>query len=196
MSRSNFDDVGDFHEKFELDNVTHQGAGPRKMPDDLMQFRLKFLLEELLEFAHGIGYRMHSASDDSGTGWWEFYKMPNGKVDHEKAFDSLLDLAYVTFGAAQVLGYPWQAGWEEVQRANITKERCRIGHRYVDGEEDRCQYGIKMERSEGGYEVVQCQMPKVAHSLRGSDRDVIKPTGWTAPDIKAVLKDAGFDLKD
>jgi len=189
MSRSNFDDVGDFHEKFALHNVTHDGAGPVEMPDDLMQFRLKFLLEELQEFAHAVGYLMTFVSDEHGNSRPDFMKMPNGKFDHEKAFDSLLDLAYVTFGAAQVMGYPWQAGWEEVQRANITKERCKIDHRFEGTETHK--YCIHL-----GKDLQTCGRPRVEHSLRGSARDVIKPAGWVAPDIKVVLEDVGFQLKD
>lgn len=107
--QSNFDDVGDFHEKFGLDNVTHRGSGPRLVPLDLMDFRIKFLHEELKEFEDAYA---------------------EGNV--AKMFDALLDLAYVTFGTAHLMGFPWQRGWDEVQRANMSKVRAQ-----ADGSDSR-----------------------------------------------------------
>lgn len=138
MSLSNFDDVGEFHEKFGLDNTTHQDTGPRDVPDELIRFRIGFLVEELEEFISG-------AIDD----------------DPEQMFDALLDLAYVVFGTAHLLGFPWQEGWEAVQKANMAKVRAA-----ADGSD----------------------------SKRGSSFDVVKPEGWTAPDIKAVLNKHGWAI--
>lgn len=158
---SNYSDVGDFHQRFKLDNVTHTKAGPRPENPELMKFRLEFMLEELLEFAEATNYVL---GFDPALGKFTFtIPGPNARaqpVDHAKAFDSLLDLAYVVFGSAQVLGYPWQRGWNEVQRANMTK--------------------IRAERAED--------------SLRGSTFDVVKPSGWTAPDIATVLRNHGFNV--
>lgn len=125
-SGSNFDDVGKFHEKFELDNVTHRGPGPRLDNEELIRFRLNFMLEELLEFAEAHNYVIGFHPQ---KGKFEFnLPGPNAaasSIDREKSFDSLLDLAYVVFGTAHVLGYPWHEGWAEVQRANMTKERVQ-----------------------------------------------------------------------
>jgi predicted HAD superfamily Cof-like phosphohydrolase len=163
LPRTNFDDVGDFHEKFDLDNVTHRGSVPKagkytaELQKKLIEFRTRFMQEELDEFSLGAQ-----------------------EGDHAKMFDALLDLAYVVFGTAHVLGYPWQEGWDEVQRANMTKERCGIDH--------------KFEQEGGGHDAcTKCFKPKSAHSLRGSAYDVIKPAGWTAPDIAGVLKHHGFE---
>jgi predicted HAD superfamily Cof-like phosphohydrolase len=180
--RFNFDDVGDFHRKFGLHNVTYTAAEPVEYTDDLIKFRLKFLLEELQEIVEGCGYCVAHVSEPQGGSHLEAVKKPNGSMKHEAVFDGLLDLAYVTFGMAHVLGYPWQDGWDEVQRANITKERCGINHTYIDsGHQD--------------YEgCVSCGKPREQHSLRGSAYDVIKPRGWHAPDIKSILKRVGFIL--
>jgi predicted HAD superfamily Cof-like phosphohydrolase len=102
MHDTNFDDVGNFHEKFALDNTTHQDTGQRSpMDPELLDFRLKFLKEELEEFETGME-----------------------EEDHEQMFDALLDLVYVAMGTAHLLGYPWQEGWDLVQRANMAKERA------------------------------------------------------------------------
>ena len=132
---SDFDDVGDFHEKFGLDNVTHHGAGQRDVDESLMNFRIKFMREELDEFegAYEIG-------DEAGM------------------FDALMDLVYVAMGTAHLKGYPWHSGWAEVQRANMAKVRAAS-----DGRD----------------------------SKRSSPWDVVKPPGWTPPDVQGVLLRTG-----
>lgn len=42
-------------------------------------------------------------------------------LDLPKMADALVDLVYVTLGTAVQLGLPWQALWDDVQRANMTK---------------------------------------------------------------------------
>lgn len=136
MSASNFDDVGNFHDKFGLPSVTRDGAWQRFFDPEFIEFRIKFMQEELDEFKEGV--------EDA---------------DHAKMFDSLLDLAYVVFGTAHGLGYPWQEGWDLVQAANMQKVRAA-----QDGSD----------------------------SLRHSSFDVVKPPGWTAPDIAKLLEERGW----
>jgi hypothetical protein len=167
---ANFKDVGAFHEKFELPNL-NDGSGcagrldhlTNEELDRLIKFRIHFMAEELHEFS-----------------------VAAGDLDHEKMFDALLDLVYVAMGTAHLFGYPWEAGWDEVQRANMTKERCVVDHRFEDSghpvDLDACDH-------EG------CGKPRKAHSSRGSNLDVIKPAGWTGPDLKSVLKVRGFNIK-
>lgn len=132
---SDFGQVGEFHRKFGLRHFFH---GPNKDPDrGMLEFRHKFLQEELDEFTEGV---------EQG--------------DHAKMFDALLDLVYVAHGTAHLLGYPWPAGWAEVQRANMAKERAS-----------------------------SADDPR---SKRGHELDVVKPEGWTPPDIEAVLRLHGF----
>lgn len=149
-NRSNFDDVGEFHEQFGLDNVTHHDIGPREVPDDVIEFRFKFMQEELHEFAEACGFEFDHATGE--------YRRVSSKVDHALAFDALLDLAYVVFGTAHFMGYPWQMGWRLVQRANMAKKRAA----------------------------------NVGESKRGHALDVVKPEGWTPPDIARLLKRVGF----
>jgi len=100
--QSNFDDVGDFHEKFGMDSVTYHGSGPRSLPADLIDFRLRCMREEITEF-----------EDAAAEG------------NAAKMFDALIDLVYFALGTAQLSGFPWQAGWDAVQRANMAKRRAR-----------------------------------------------------------------------
>lgn len=92
--------VHEFHEKFGL---------PLGKDDQLTNnldatvFRLKFLQEELDELEEALG-----------------------DGDRVKAFDALLDLAYVAYGTALFLGVDsaqWAAGMRAVHNCNMAKVR-------------------------------------------------------------------------
>jgi predicted HAD superfamily Cof-like phosphohydrolase len=135
----NFTDVGDFHRKFGLANVTWNSPGPTHVTPEIMKLRVELMDEELQEFKDAFA-----------------------ENDDVKMFDALLDLVYVAMGTAHVRGYPWQRGWDVVQTANMNKERSR---------------------SNGD-----------ARSKRQSQWDVVKPEGWTPPDIQAILRQHGFNV--
>lgn len=90
-------DVLAFQQKF---NVP-MAAVPSFLGEQAFEFRLRFLQEELDEFA-----RDHAAGDMHG------------------AADALVDLAYVLHGTALMMGLPWASLWAEVQRANMAKVRA------------------------------------------------------------------------
>jgi len=98
---TNFHEVGHFHKKFGLDSATHNGYGPRPLTEELIKFRVKFMQEELDEFKDA----------------WD-------ADDITEMADALIDLAYVVLGTAQFMGLPWQALWDEVQRANMEKQKA------------------------------------------------------------------------
>ena len=103
----NFGDVGDFHEKFGLRRSDvmrlpgREDTTPHMLDGELYDFRRDFMQEELDEFVDG---------------WRD--------GDLAKMADSLVDLVYVAMGTAHLMGLPWQALWDEVQRANMSKERA------------------------------------------------------------------------
>lgn len=181
VQQDNFTDVGDFHEKFGLTSLTHSSnPGPRpaeEITEELLKFRLKFLEEELIELAQSMHFA-RLAKPGGGD-------MVGVSLDHAQAFDSLIDLVYVALGTAHLLGYPWQEGWEAVQTANMAKERCQIDHKYVGDGIEACR-----DLNPDGY----CGAPKEKHGSRGSLFDVMKPPGWTPPDIAAVLRRHGFNV--
>jgi len=198
--RTSFDAVGDFHHKFGLTSVTHEGARPRPIGTELRDFRLKFIIEELQELCEGYGLELNwtlapikatcpackndfelsvGCSTCASTG----YVDAQPQQDLPKIADALVDLSYVTLGTAHVHALPWQKLFDEVQRANITKERCGIDHRYVGNGVEACQH----QNPDG-----LCGADRKAHSFRGSAYDVIKPEGWRAPDIIGVLMAAGW----
>lgn len=102
LDQTNFDDVGRFHRKFGLTSVSHEGVGPREVDPALIEFRVGTMREEIDE-----------------------YEEAHAEGDPAKAFDALLDLVYFALGTAHIEGFPWQAGWEEVHRANMAKQRSQ-----------------------------------------------------------------------
>lgn len=157
----NHHDVGLFHAQFGLDNTTNAEVGPRAFDPELMGFRVNFLLEEVDEFIQAIGAKLEVSDIVVGGSRVVRAEVPeDAQVDHAQAFDALLDLVYVAMGTAHFLGYPWQEGWDLVQRANMSKVRAQ-----KDGSD----------------------------SKRGSSFDVVKPAGWTPPDIEGLLKRAGWN---
>lgn len=97
---SGFKDVLAFHEKFEVPLASQ----PSFLDAEAYNFRVRFLKEELDEFVDA-----------------------NYHNDMVKAFDSLIDLVYVAYGTAQMMGCTpemWQEMWNAVQNANMSKVRA------------------------------------------------------------------------
>ena len=91
-------DVLEFHKKFEIP-VEKYPAFPTK---ELIEFRMKFLVEEVNEFDEAV---------------------KEGNI--VKAFDALIDTVYVALGTAVMMNLPFQKGWDIVHSANMTKMRAR-----------------------------------------------------------------------
>lgn len=92
-----FQDVLDFHTKYQVPLA----AKPQLLTGDEYDFRIKFIKEELAELI-----KAHEENDLEG------------------AIDALVDIVYVTYGAAQFMGIStqqWREHWDEVQRANMEK---------------------------------------------------------------------------
>lgn len=100
---SNHWDVGEFHKKFGLDKANLiEDMHPRSVSPEVMDFRIKFMYEELKEFEDA-----YHAGDEAGM------------------FDALIDLTYVAMGTSHLRGYPWRLGWDAVQTANMAKVRAQ-----------------------------------------------------------------------
>lgn len=130
----NYRDVLDFHAKFKINHVDPVPHVPAK---DIVDFRVAFLQEELNEFtwACTIG-------------------------DLPEAVDALIDLVYVAYGTAILMGVTpecWQECWQEVQRANMAKERRE-------------------------------STTADPRSKRGHHLDVVKPDGWEPPDLISIIQ--------
>jgi len=89
------DDVRQFAEKFGQLAYNKPGHLSRRK----LQERFEFLHEELQEFIDGCMAQ-----------------------DLTEQADALVDLVYVALGTAHMLGLPWEALWDDVQRANMEKQ--------------------------------------------------------------------------
>lgn len=128
-------DVKGFHLKFGVP-TDNDSAGPHLLDPETQAYRLGFLQEELDEFR------------DSYTAG-----------DLETALDSLIDLVYVAYGTALLMGVSpacWSEAWGAVQLANMSKVRATSS-------DD-------------------------ARSKRKNSLDVVKPEGWRAPDHGPIIK--------
>ena len=91
------EDIKEFHEKFDL-----KGADtPIMLSPEVAEFRVKFMLEELTEYAQALENN-----------------------DIEGQLDALVDLVYVALGTAYLQGLPFQAAWDEVHACNMRKVKA------------------------------------------------------------------------
>jgi len=92
------EDVQEFHKKFGLPTAINE---PHLASEDVMNFRLGFLMEELDEIADGYD-----------------------RDNLEDVADGIIDLIYVAVGTGLFLGLPLDRLWDEVHQANMHKERA------------------------------------------------------------------------
>lgn len=111
-----FRDIGRFHGKFGLEPSSDPG---HRLPKDLLQFRIKFMIEELQEYARAVGQPIIYLDESGHT-----TMSTEDEFDSEKAFDGLIDLVYVALGTAFLHRFPFNKGWDRVQEANMAKERA------------------------------------------------------------------------
>jgi predicted HAD superfamily Cof-like phosphohydrolase len=100
MSNSHYQDVLDFHEKFQVPLAPKHTL----LEGEALKFRLDFLQEELNE--------LRKAHEE-------------GNLDD--AIDAIIDLEVVLLGTAQFMGVSpeaYEEHWDEVHTANMAKERC------------------------------------------------------------------------
>lgn len=136
-------DIIDFHTKFGQEYV----GLPRQLEKGLSQFRRKFIREEAEEY---------DAAVDNGHLELLIGGDEAGFVNQlELQFDALIDLTYVTLGAAYLQGFNFPEGWRRVHHANMQK--------------------VRAERRDGTHEI------DVVDSGRDKRYDIVKPKGWEAP---------------
>jgi predicted HAD superfamily Cof-like phosphohydrolase len=106
-------DITDFHRRFDI-----QYEGPvRSLPHDLRAFRIRFMAEELCEYA-GVSDVTRTLIQAA------LHEHSKNDTPLEDQFDALIDLAYVLFGTVHMHGFPFAEGWHRVHRANMTKIRA------------------------------------------------------------------------
>lgn len=96
---TNYEMVQQFHERFRMYSRTTPGFPP----DDVIELRMKLILEEFTELCDEI----------------DAVKSP--EMDLEKIAKELCDLLYVTYGFADTLGLPIDDIFREVHSSNMSK---------------------------------------------------------------------------
>lgn len=106
MSKTIFEKVTEFHEKFKL---AYPYDYPSILVDAEQEFRITCLREELKEYEDAV--------DDE---------------DMAEQFDALIDLVYFALGTAHRMGLPFDVGFDRVHAANMAKSqepgKQRRGH--------------------------------------------------------------------
>jgi predicted HAD superfamily Cof-like phosphohydrolase len=116
-----FRDIEQFHKKFGLQPVEPESA--HKLPNDLLAFRIKFLMEELIEYTRACGAHVKIYEDDDQMKTAVMVDN-DAAFKPDEAFDGLIDLVYVALGTAFLHGFPFDAGWLRVHEANMSKVRA------------------------------------------------------------------------
>ncbi len=111
-------DVRRFHQKFAL----LVSLSPTHLTKRKLKERIECLREELGEFIEACGLEL--LYKENGVALEE-----SGRAqDLAGQADALVDLVYFALGTAVMMGLPWQELWDDVQRANMAKERG-VSHR-------------------------------------------------------------------
>lgn len=120
MSNTHIQDVHDFHQKFGL----LSSAKPTYLTQRKLKERIECMQEELDEFATACGLADTTAGATNMT-------TVNCQGALSDQADALIDLVYFALGTADMMGLPWQALWDDVQRANMAKVRgeTKRGHK-------------------------------------------------------------------
>jgi predicted HAD superfamily Cof-like phosphohydrolase len=148
---------------------------PCHLDGETYDFRLGFLLEEYTEIARAVNMHQQRLKEhQSRDGESLFYGPDEQRMRMAYIADGLVDLVYVALGMADMMGLPWEELFAEVQRANMLKRLAK------SKDESYSETG------------------------RGHKLDVVKPEGWTPPDLVTILREAaeksdeagadGFDL--
>jgi len=155
-------DVGKFHKRFGLP-TSESLRKPTYLRREAIMFRLRFLFEELGELADAYGIQAIVELKPKIDAGLDFQDMP-------KIADSLIDLAYVVHGTAHMHGLPWDKLWQEVQRANMLKERAR-----TDGLNSTRSSSLDVVKPEGW------KPPRI--------EDVLLRAGWPGHRLPGIEED-------
>lgn len=120
-----FDPVGDvemFHKKF---GVEYSGK-PRALDFETLQFRLKFMREEMTEYELHADAMLHELDKLTRAPQFQSGEFAFDRSDfiHNLAssLDALIDLMYVTIGTAHLQGFDTREAWRRVHEANMRKQ--------------------------------------------------------------------------
>lgn len=180
-----YGDVSDFHHKFRLD----YGGSPRVLPDDLEDFRVLFMGEELEEYA---GLPKGQLVNALKAMLVERGRAPDTLERREMQLDALVDLAYVLFGTAYLQGFNFAEAWRRVHTANMSKVRTKRP------EDSKRGSGYDVVKPEGWTPPSHADLVGVLGSPNGvADAEGPGESGLDEPTLRAVGDDlvyGGIDI--
>ncbi len=101
-----------------MDACSQETHDSPTMPSrDVLLLRAKLLFEEVLEFIEAAGCTVGETEDGELVVFIDREINP----DMVQLYDAIVDINYVSYGAACALGLDVEAGHNEVQRSNMTK---------------------------------------------------------------------------
>lgn len=165
---------------------------PHVPPEERIRLRLRLITEEYFELLKACGLvprlTKYSYTSLQGFEWNTIEKFildligsscTEIKIDLPEVADALTDMDYINEGTRLELGVDGASVLEEVHRANMNKFReCKAC--YADLEP---QDGVVCSFCGGMGRIV----------VKREDGKVIKPDGWTPPNIRHVLLEQGWD---
>lgn len=155
--------VAQFQERFGVP----RNRKPNILDAENMQFRLNFMLEELLELAEATGFDLATLPVGENVDFmFQTTERVLTKIDLENALDALIDLEYVLLGTAIMMGFYSPPPIGTSKRGTIFAEAFQRVH-------NANMKKVKAVRAED--------------SKRGSTFDVVKPKGWKAPEFGDLL---------
>lgn len=160
---SNHEDVGEFHRKFGLRHTNDGDHGPAPQDRNLLSFRINFLLEELMELMEATGGTFYIKELDA------FVDPTSDQIVVDMNEDSDLIEDPQAFDALIDLVYV------ALGTAHLLGYPWQVGWNAVQSA------NMAKERAASAED-----------SKRGSSFDVIKPPGWSPPNIERILDDHGW----
>lgn len=115
---THFDDVEGFHMHFQ---IAYRGK-PRALPDDMEEFRIARLQEEVDEYKEAL------VLVNRGVEVGDPARVVSGL---EKALDALVDVVYIALGNAHLHGFDFNEAFARVHRANMAKVKAGDGYLHL-----------------------------------------------------------------
>jgi predicted HAD superfamily Cof-like phosphohydrolase len=160
------------------------GEKPHEPDEKTMRFRLSLITEEFRELLEAALCAPNGAEELDFDGILEAISKAPIKMRLSEFVDALADLAYVMEGTAITMGVDMTPIAAEVQRANMAKLPSYVA------EKDAMHQKVITTVS---FTPAGTSVSHVAQPVKREDGKIMKPPGWTPPDIEGELKKQGWE---
>lgn len=180
------------------------GEHPHVPDEKTMRFRLSLIAEEFFELLEAAtGGSATYAVRDVKARTMDAIKFGTIKVDLPEFVDAMGDLDYVVDGTRITMGVDGTPIAAEIQRANMAKLPSYVAAKDATHGLRRCTWCGKSEGDTGDCERIDVDGAVLMGPLdakhnfeptpvKREDGKILKPPGWTPPDIKGCLRAQGW----